>query len=549
MIIKRLMTGMVTEDIVPNVEPGICERKVMLVHEGEFQSMDGPVKISKDIIENLKTNHNLRIAKARDAGAGVILPKFCPPVQLDHSTSAGLTVGRLVSELWTEILDFGGELKTCLMGTVRFLGAENIEKVMDGRWTHFSIGADLAKCVLNELSVTPFPADPDAALMSAKLGKIEDARSYAQKLINKGEDWMEACIKASEKYDLKEDQTRKLLEYFKGSNKLSTVSKGGTMKLMEKLKGWFKLSEDKDAEEKKNKMKKHLMDEKKMSEEDADKHLEACDEESMKKMAEEIDEKEKKLAADKAEEDKKMASEEEKKKEDMKKMSAAKENVVKLAKAIRSTNSELKMEAKKGSVLSRLSALRSQGKVSPAEIKKLDITKLAAYDESAIAAVMKTYEDREPVIDTAIHGTQKAVNLQKIAEKYKLARLELETRMNMPSKQKEAAVKLSKLAEEEKKEMSRMETEIHIDTTPHTHYDMSYEQLCKMMDEGKDKEEVKAAIKKMMEQGMKMGEGEAKDGEKRMSALDEKLKTLQNQFQELISTVGDSFGIDSKELE
>ncbi len=133
------------------------DKRCLLVYCGEFDSMDGPVSIG--------LNHLTRLVEEHNNSSN----KYSPPLQLDHSTSARDTVGRMVGPL--TIADHtlqDGTKVPGLYGTARFLGKENVEKVKDGRWLHLSIGADLEDGKLTELTITPFPAAPEAALLSKK---------------------------------------------------------------------------------------------------------------------------------------------------------------------------------------------------------------------------------------------------------------------------------------------------------------------------------------------------------------------------------------------
>lgn len=167
----------------PSESGDSIERPVMLVYTGKFASMDGDVEIKDKDIEKLAENHNSVFAKLkRLAGAEDVPARHSPPIQLDHSTSARDTVGRLVGEI--SVGDYedpdDGKSKKALFGKMRVLGKENVEKVVDGRWTHVSIGADMKNHKLSELSVTPFPAAANASLL--KKGDTEMAGYDKEKM-------------------------------------------------------------------------------------------------------------------------------------------------------------------------------------------------------------------------------------------------------------------------------------------------------------------------------------------------------------------------------
>lgn len=137
----------------------------LFVYTGTHESMDGPVTVTDEMLERLVANHNVRMAAAR--AAGDFVPSLLPPVQLDHSSSATVTVGRVLpTPLRLERAVIDGEERLAVFGSARFLGAENAEKAKDGRWVHLSVGADFDAGVLKELTVTPFPAAGRASLLS-----------------------------------------------------------------------------------------------------------------------------------------------------------------------------------------------------------------------------------------------------------------------------------------------------------------------------------------------------------------------------------------------
>lgn len=150
----------------------MIERRAMLVYAGTFQSMDGEVVVSKSHIKNLVKNHNSFLGKFKRLASGLAAMKNYPPIQLDHSTSARDTIGRLVGDLEVEDYeDEDGKKMPAVFGNVRILGRENVERVNDGRWTHLSIGADFDKGSVSELTVTPFPAAKNASMLKAGTSK------------------------------------------------------------------------------------------------------------------------------------------------------------------------------------------------------------------------------------------------------------------------------------------------------------------------------------------------------------------------------------------
>lgn len=483
------------------------DRPCMLVYCGKFDSMDGPVEITEEHVDRLIANHNGRIERLRRAmGLDEVPVRDNPPLQLDHSTSAQVTVGRVPGKLYKAPYtnpDSGETVTALFCERVRVLGRENVEKVADGRWAHVSIGADLEVGKLNELSITPFPAAGNASLLSK----------------------------------------RKLSE--------------GDHGMHEKLK-------------------KHLMDARKMSAEDADKlskevlsgaqkklgkndddmtaHMATADDAECKRMTEEHDEEKKKLAKEeedkaklaKEEEDKqRLAKEEEDKKAADAKMTGA-QRFIKLAKGLKVQGDQLRMDIRLAGVGSNLARLRSAGKITPAEIKKIDLSSFGKMSQEAVDAALKSYEDRQPLVHFgAMVGTTKADALSKVQAKYRLARMELDSRMNMPSKRKEAEVAMKRLSEEEKQELSQVEAELPTKGQLSSH--PKFEELCKMLNEGKH-DELKGHMRRMCDHLETMGTHLSEGDEQRMSALAKTQTALQNQFDELVALASPALGVKLDEI-
>ncbi len=359
-------------NVTEGTAPAVLDRDVLLVYVGTFNSMDGEVKITRQHIDKLAANHNARLDKLTIDGTETPM-RDLPPIQVDHTSSAHDTVGRVVSRLTVKDHPIEGVMTPCLFGKARFLGQENCEKANDGRWTNVSIGADLEAGVLKELSVTPFPAAPHASLLS---------------------------------------------------------SKGPSMAFPDEMK---------------KRCKKYLTEEKKMSDEDADKKLAALSDEDGKKLSDEVDEHDKKMAAE-DDEKKKLAADEEEKKKDLaadeddkddkeKKLSAKKKKITALMASANDAVRLAKLEARRGTVTIKLSRLRSEQRITPAEEKTLNDLKLAERSDEALELAWKILETREPVIHAGQFGSVKVVDLASAGEAMKRARLsseETSVLSNMP---------------------------------------------------------------------------------------------------------------------
>lgn len=462
---------------------GFMDRNVMCVYTGKFDSMDGEVEITEDHLTALAANHNKRVdGSARLASGEPNMADF-PPLQLDHSTSAAMTVGRVPFKLSVgDFIDKDGKKKKALFGRVRVLGKENVEKSKDGRYTHVSIGADLDTGILNELSITPFPAAPNASLLK------------------------------------------------NGATKLST---GGSMD--------------------KEKLKKHLMEHEKLSEKEADEKLAAMSDEDGKKLSKEVDDKEKLAAADAdAKEKEKLAAKEADEKEEGKeKLAASKKEFVKLAKGFKTASGTARLNQNKSKIAIRLSALRAKSKVTPAEIKEIDIAKLASKGDEAIEAVLDSYEKREPQVLVGMFGTQKGESTAKLAKSAMLSALETEARVQFTSNPKN-----KKFAEGQKEAPKSSEENMAdgAEEKPSGEHLAVYDSMKKCMEEGKHEEALAHAehlgslLKRLGADAVGDGK-DSKDAESHMSALAGDVKTMQELFGDLVKLASANLGVDTSEIE
>lgn len=380
--------------------PAALERDVLMVYTGTFNSMDGEVTITREHLERLAANHNARFSALKLAhGDGAIPLGANPPVQLDHTSSARDTVGRLVGPVSVQDATIDGQVYPGLRGRVRFLGAENIAPASDGRWSSVSIGADLETGVLKELSVTPFPAAPRASLLKQGDPNMPMPEEMRKKLRRH----LKATTKCSD-----EDADKKL----------AALSDDDAKKLGE------------EADERMKRCRKYLTEEKKMSEEDADKHFAALSDDDDKKLGEEVDEHEKKLAAD--------PHPEPDGDEGRRELSAKKAKLTKLMAAAGEEVRLAQLDARRADIAVKLSAFRARGIITPAKEKELTDPKgvnLSAASDEALALVWRVLDTLEPAVPTGQFGSVKAVELSQFGaagKKEAVTRLEAETLSNMP---------------------------------------------------------------------------------------------------------------------
>jgi hypothetical protein len=504
--------GSLTYGAPKEIGPGVLERDAVFCYEGTFIDMDGnKVKVTAEKLRRLAENHNakyqLALAQAVAAGKSEIDPADAPPLQVDHSTSGWDTVGRIFGML--RLVDGyvprpGAKPVVALAGPARFLGEDNCERARDGRWATLSTAADFDEGYFTELTVTPFPAAKSAKLLSE--GK----------------------------------------------------SKGDAM----------------DPKEK-EKLKRHLTECKKMSAEDADKHLASASEEDCKKMSAEADDEDKKrLAAEKDEADKKLAAEKDEKEKDEKKLAAenagkvtrlaaAKPGFAKLAKEMRTGFRASRLESRKAGIVNRLASLRSKAKITPAEIKKLDVEKLSAKSDVELDAFFEGYDAREEVVLLGQKGSAKAEPVARLATQQKRMNSKQERLSSMPFTAKAVGskygvevneygdVKPQKLADGGAPAYQPAQGGGHAEPDGDErmrHLNSRFAEACKFMDEGKRED----AMRHLKDWMMSLHGGGAGDlpseAQARMSALAEHNKKLENQFEELVKMVAPVLEVGDADL-
>lgn len=557
----KLQLGYIGSDLVaPSgalaaepVCPDRIEKRAMLVYVGDFDSADGPVEIREKHLKKIAAWHNARVNANHQNNK--LDARFFPPIQVDHSTSGWDTVGRLTGLL--EIADYETQegVKTkALYGHVTILGKENVERVLDGRWTHLSIGADLDSGRISELTVTPFPAAADAALLSrnketqgsvAKLAKSE-SHTYKGVKITAKQNWendeevWEAFVNGKVVAD-GEDADEAFAEAMKwvDRNGPKKFSKGETMnrkKLMAFLKAKKKMTDEeakkhlndiKDDEEKLAALEKEAEEDSKLSSDEDDKTDLSEEKPGTEDKAELSDDKE---------DDKELSSDEnteggEKKKDMKKKLSAAKAKVTNLSTAFRSKVGTANLAISTGRINARLSRLRAEAKITPAEIKKIDVAKLAAASPETVDAVLKSYDDREPVVHLGMIGSTKATSISKAHNEVRMSALEAETRANMSLMRKTAASG-DKAASTTLSQTARAEAEVV------ANLDEEFSAIMKLMEGGK-KEDARTRLSAYMKAAaggvVLMGNENLAETEKQLSSLAETVVELQASFEGLVA--------------
>lgn len=539
------------------------ERRALLVYPGTFQSMDGPVEVTEDNVRSLCSNYNMVMQKGKRTAKGQVALKEFAPIQVDHSEHATHTVGRLMGPLEVAQFDIPEQGTTWgLFGTMRFLGKENCDKVKDGRWTHVSIGADLDANKINEVSITPFPAAPFAAMLRKEIHMAADAAKKPYREMTNDE--LDGERKEVEKLHVDaltakgpDDGTTKMLknqleqintEFEARGNK--AVEMTGGMPVPGSPAG----TEVESKEEPKgpeNLAKDYAYDTALKAFGEANKEfLMAWHEKGGGKLSAAEEPKpgmpeEAKMAGEPAEEEQKATEKVNPVAVKDPTQLARRARLVTLSKSIKETGKSIHLEENRAKIGSRLRGLRAQAKITPAEAKKIDVARLAATNEATIDAVLSSYESREPVIITGIYGNANAPDvssLVKDARKARMTRLEAETRANMSSILSEKDAPRMPEADEPKvhrmpNEEAEMSSEAH--GTHCSHMEHAY----KLMEEGKH-EEALSKMRACMEH-MKQSKMYA---DTNLTSMAAEVSKLRQQCNDLMKLAAESLQVQENEL-
>jgi hypothetical protein len=423
------MYGAFEKPLNAQTDPSV--RRALLLYAGTFGSMDGETEITAVHIEKILAQHNTTI---KQLGENATMADF-PPLMVDHSISARDVVGRLVGEV--ERGEHEG--KPALYGTLQFLGAENIERVIDGRWTHVSISADLETGKIIELTVTPFPAVPNAKMFSQGQGqgkgeamKLKLSAACMAALVAKfaeeskqTPEEAEANVKEMDEPTIREaakrfgveieiepdtedkppegegdDPTRMSSRSVKSKGHLAFIkNESGDWELYERSGRVMKAPVGQplalDTEQRQGR------DEGSMSQKDV----------ILKKISGTN------LSAD----------------------NDADENKIKMSagfQAIKKKTADTRFALNKALITTRIARLRGEAKITPAEVKSIDVEKLARASAETQEAVIASYKNRQPVIHLGLYGSATAADPTKVANearRARMAKMEADARARMSS--------------------------------------------------------------------------------------------------------------------
>jgi len=154
---------------------GQLRKKCILVHSGPdgseitFESGDGEIKFDADRIKNIVKNQNqVMDALRKEYGDAMPIGAYDPVLDQHENDSNDRIRGRMTDNLEYAVMDVPkvGKNVSCAVTWITFIGEDNIQKVLDGRIYHLSIGIDENSDTLGEVSTVIEPAAPGAMLLS-----------------------------------------------------------------------------------------------------------------------------------------------------------------------------------------------------------------------------------------------------------------------------------------------------------------------------------------------------------------------------------------------
>lgn len=396
----------------PEDTPDSIYREATIVYVGDHASAKhGVVPVREKHIDRVVEYHNSRMQKVKRFVSGPVPVHLLPPIQLDHSKKSIHTIGRLVGEVWKgshqKILS-DGSFVPALKGVMNILGRRNVTACKDGRMASISGGIDFDIGKIWEITIAPFAAAEEASLLNGTTGEEATVKEFILKFLTRVKKL--SAKDAETKFESMTDEEKKSLE---------AEAK--------------KIDDDEAEEKRKKELAGDTTDDGTSQSGETDEQKEA----RLKKEKEDAEaEKAKELAA---------ATEAER----VRQLAAAPpagaiQLTANVASQVKELCAELRVKSFPAAELSvrrsliaiRLDAIRRDGRITPVEYGKIDLSRLASSKQETVEAVLKSYEDREPAILAGMYGSVKAANLSEMAALVEMANkkdLEAEVRGDMSS--------------------------------------------------------------------------------------------------------------------
>lgn len=234
----------------------------------------------------------------------------------------------------------------------------------------------------------------------------------------------------------------------------------------------------------------------------------------------------------------------------------AKTDFVKLAKELRTGIAATRTNLRKATLATRLSALRGQAKITPAEIKKVNLDDLIKKTDEAVDAFFQGFEARQPVIMVGQYGTQSAENVAELTRQAHEAKGMKERLSNMPFTAKMMGKKLGAENDDSTVVMQpgpKQEMNSPVAPVEDTALTTAFAAVAKLFDEG-NREEALRQLQAFMQKcslGTQVPPAPMGDAEPgfQLAALAQDGEKLHNQLEELVKLVVPVLGVETSEME
>lgn len=251
------------------------------------------------------------------------------------------------------------------------------------------------------------------------------------------------------------------------------------------------------------------------------------------------------------------------------------EGLSKLTKDLKGSKATIQMTRKEGDVTHRLMGLMKEGKLTPAEYKKMSVKKLAALPSEALDTVVESYQAREPQINPIQRGSTDAVDfaeLSKGMKKKQIKNLTSETANDLVrmtgGKIKFKTLKMGEAENKDDKDLSGPhEEEINPGKDPHAvpgeggdadmkaKFKAHMAECAKHLEAGdveKAKDSHAAAMAHMEEHGDKhlslgMGDVKSEDYQKGMADMESRVDELSTQLARFAGMVSELMDVEKEE--
>lgn len=136
----------------------------------------------------------------------------------------------------------------------------------------------------------------------------------------------------------------------------------------------------------------------------------------------------------------------------IKKLAGVSDAIKELSAKLDKSSNTVKLTRKEGEVLTKLSKLMKESKITPAEFKKMNIKKLAALDDNSFSTVMDAYDALEPKINKGQKGSTLAEDFSKLGKNLE-KKQQKQLKSEIKTEFKRLGVKMKSEDEKDEKEL------------------------------------------------------------------------------------------------